>query len=186
MRSAVLTKASASKPIPIVPRREPNGKLQRAPKEEREADIIAVALNNPQRRGSRDDRRRWAIGRLILDGKVVRNDITPGILEYAAELYSKQYSQLQWLIDSRRPLAKGQFRNVPEPTVEDRDRIERAWADTKRAVRDAERAASMPLGDALVKAILDNPEHEDDLARWIILSLPAALAALVRHYELQR
>jgi hypothetical protein len=55
------------KPGIIPPIREPNGRHRRAPRGERESDIIGVALNHPHRRGNRSQLRGTAYGRLLED-----------------------------------------------------------------------------------------------------------------------
>lgn len=161
--------------------REPNGRLIRPRKKEKEADVINIALAQPHRRGSLDNRRRWAIGRLVLDGVVKHSRFGPGKLERAAELYAADYARLRWILDSRRPLAnaEGQGR---EPTPEDSVATRKAWSEASRVLRDC--------GERVVKAmdyvVLDAAPEADErtLAPWIILSLPSGLAALAAHYGL--
>jgi len=160
--------------------REPSGRLQRPSKEETEAEIKALVLAQPHRQGDTRQGRRWAIGRLILDGKVSVRDVSPEALERAAESYAYAYSQLRWIMDSKRPWLKPSGPLPPEPTLEDRERVEKAWGDVNSALR----GAGVPAHRAAEYVILDDPSDERVLASWIILSLPDALLALVRHYGL--
>jgi hypothetical protein len=163
--------------------REPNGQPQRPPKAETRAEVIAIVTAQPHRRDSAtpdDPRRESAIGRLILDGLVTVSGASTGHLFRAAELYSRAYADLRWIMDSRRPWANSSARLPAEPTEADRMAIERAWGDVSRALRDVGVRASK----AAEYVILDKPEDERVLAQWVILSLPDAMRALVRHYEL--
>lgn len=161
--------------------RGPTGHLVRKIKKETEAQIVSIARAQPHRRGSDDNRRRWPVGRLVLDGKVKHQRFGPGKLERAAELYAADYARLRWILDSRRPLAhsEGQGR---EPTPEDAVAVRKAWSNATRVLRDC--------GERVVKAmdyvVLDAAPEADErvFAPWIILSLPAGLSALAEHYGL--
>jgi hypothetical protein len=160
--------------------REPNGRLRPAPRAEREADIVAVVLAQPHRRGSGDDRRRWAIGRLILDGKVRAPGIASADLERAAEMYALAYADLRWVIDSRRPWATGGGRDRPEPTPDQDTAIRAHWSAIERVLRDAGRVAR----DAVEKAVLDDPSESWEAPFWITYGCGLALAALAKHFEI--
>jgi hypothetical protein len=174
--------------------REPNGQPQRPTREETRAEVIAIVAAQPHRRDGAtpdDPRRESAIGRLILDGLVTVSGASTGHLFRAAELYLRAYADLRWILDSRRPWANSSARPPAEPTEDDKTAILRAWGDVHGALRrccgkdtPAERAASQRAVKAAEFAILDKPEDERVLAQWIIFSLPDAMRALVRHYEL--
>jgi hypothetical protein len=178
------TFSGLGKPKPISPApRWACGKLQPRPKEETRAEVIAIVEAQPHRRDSAnpdDPRRESAIGRLILDGTVTVSGASMGHLFRAAELYSRAWADMRWIMDSRRPWANSSARLPAEPTEADRMAIERAWGDVTRALRDVGVRASK----AAEYVILDKPEDERVLAQWVILSLPDAMRALVRHYEL--
>lgn len=160
--------------------REPNGRLQRAPTAETAAEVVSIVLAQPHRRGDPDQRRRWAVGRLILDGRVRHRDHGPDLLERAAEIFAADYARYRATMDSRRPLAATSGGAGREMTTEEAEAVKARWAKVRRAVRDCgERVLS-----ACDLAVLDDPQDERILAPWIILSLPAGLGALVEHYGL--
>lgn len=166
--------------------REPSGRLQRLHDNESRARkrevVTAVVLAQPHRKGSSDRRRVWPISRLILDGKVAHSRYEPSVLERAAELYSKDYAQLRWTIDSRRPYWTGSGGGGEPATEEDKYAAETAWSDVRRAL--------MECGERVLKAmdavVLDaHPDFDErTYAPWIILSLPQGLATLAEHYGL--
>jgi hypothetical protein len=165
--------------------RQPNGQLRRVPEAETAAQIVAIALAQPHRRGDPDPRRHWPVGRLILDQVVKHSDLSPAVLERAASRYAADYSRLQRALASRRPLAVtdggGGFED-PDMLEREHQHARWAWANVQRALRDA--------GERTVKAcemaILDLAPDFDEatLAQWIILSLPAGLGTLAKFYEL--
>jgi len=169
----------------VLPRpREPSGRYQRD-QAESEAAILAVVLAQQHRNGSRDDRRRWPVGRLILDGRVARRGYLPADLERAAELYHSAYAELRWTMDSKRPWQLGSGGRARPCTPEDRARIERAWGDVTRVLRDC------PSGPR-VKQALDmliisaSPDFEERCVNtWIPDALSEGLAALVDHWGLR-
>lgn len=168
--------------------REANGRHQREPKRLSEAAQAAanraVVLAQPHRRGRLDDRRRWPIGRMILDGKVAWPELDPDSLHRAAERYHDAYASLRWVMDSRRPYANGIGGRSRAPTPDERAAIEREWGDIRRVLRDC------PSGPRVTKAmdlaILD--AHPDADYRvfnsFIPRSCAEGLAALVHHWGL--
>jgi hypothetical protein len=184
------TFSGGGRPRPMRPR-EPSGRLQRPSASETAADVVAVVLSQPHRRGDTAQGRRWAIGRLILDGAVKVRGIEASTLERAAEMYAADYARLRWVWDSKRPWLNSSGRLPPEPTEDDKERIEQAWGDVRRALRDScgdhtreHREAGARTLKAAELAILDDPSDELVLAQWIVLSLPDALRALAVHYGL--
>jgi hypothetical protein len=117
--------------------------------------------------------------------------IEASTLERAAEMYAADYARLRWVWDSKRPWLNSSGRLPPEPTEDDKERIEQAWGDVRRALRDScgdhtreHREAGARTLKAAELAILDDPSDELVLAQWIVLSLPDALRALAVHYGL--
>jgi hypothetical protein len=171
--------------------REPSGRLQRPSATETAAEVVAVVLSQPHRRGDTAQGRRWAIGRLILGGAVKVRGIEASTLERAAEMYAADYARLRWIMDSKRPWHHSTGPTPPEPTLDDKERIGRAWSDVRAALRDhygGQTKAELDAGGRLLKAvelaILDDPSDEHVLAQWIVLSLPDAMRALAVHYGL--
>lgn len=170
------------KPAISPPHREADERLQRVTRAETREECLATVLAQPHRRGWDDPARHWAIGRLILDGVICCPGVSPGKLIRAAEMYDRAWADMRWILDSRRPWINSTARRPLEPTQEDRDRIEVAWADIQRALKDACLDAPM----ACRRAILDRPEDEQALPWWLVLALPHALRALVKHFDLDK
>jgi hypothetical protein len=167
--------------------REPSGRPQRTPKAVEELETMLVVLKQPHRLGDRDQRRRWAVGRLILDGKIKHSDpgIGPDELERAADLYAMAYADMRWVMDSKRPFAALSPRRSrvldPEQEAERAEEIIAKWSMLSRALNDA----GERVRKAMEALVLDNPEHEATIAPWVILSAPAGLAALVEFFGLK-
>lgn len=161
--------------------REPNGRPQRVSDAARQADAMAVVLAQPHRNGSRDDRRRWPIGRMILDGVVSWPGIDATTLERAAEAYANAYSDVRWLLDSRRPFFKAVGGGRREPTEDERREIERQWGDMCRVLRDA--ASYERVLKSMEYAILDAAPDFDYRCfnSAVPYSCSQGLAALVDH-----
>jgi len=165
--------------------REKNGRPQRISIERQEANAMAVALAQPHRKGSRDDRRRWPIGRMILDEHISWPGISADELHRAAEAYDKAWGDVRWLLDSKRPFFNAVGGGRREPTEQERAQIERIWGDMRRVLRDAapdERAIK-----AMEYAILDASPDADyrTFNSYIPFSCAQGLAALVDHLGLR-
>lgn len=166
--------------------RQPNGQLRRPPPNQQSADIIALVLDQPHRRGSRDQRRSTLIGRLVLDGIVRHDRIHRDQLIEAADRFAADYARFQRAVASRRPLAVtgGKVLVPDDPERDEREyrAAGEAWASVRRALRDAGERAEKAAHAAILDAA---PEAEArSMAPWVVLSLPAALAALALYYGL--
>jgi hypothetical protein len=177
--------------------REPNGKPQRRPKQEIEADVIAIALAQPHRRGDRDQRRSTFIGRALLDGLIRCGDLEPSTLVLACDHYQRDYDRWRGAVESRRPLAvTGGRPQRPEPktpeewekAAEEYRSAAAAWAAVNRSLRDCGVRTEQAMAEAILFAPPD-ASHETGLAPWlapwIILELRAGVAQLVKHYRLK-
>jgi hypothetical protein len=166
--------------------REPNGQLQRLSQEETEAEVISIALAQPHRKGDRDQRRATFVGRLILDGKVRCGDLEPAVLVLACEHLQRDHARWQRAVESRRPLAVTGGRALrPEDLEEDAKEYASAaaaWAAACRSLRDAGERVESAAAWAILFAAPD-ASHET-MAPWVLLSLPAAVSQLVKHYKL--
>jgi hypothetical protein len=166
----------------LTPRREPSGKLQREPQEERTAEIVAIVLAQPHRRGSDDDRRHTPLGRLILDGKVKAAGVTPDELWRASLEYGQAFANMRRVWDSRRPWAVSEGRIPPDLSEKQRADYERAWGDCSRALRDAgvmaQKAVEFLLQDA-------GPDDEERCYGFHIThGAGLGLLALARHFKI--
>lgn len=155
--------------------RKPCGRLV----QEKGEPVSNVVLMQPHRKGSTDQNRITAIGRLILDGKVKHSRLEPADLLRAAESYSKAYANVRWIWNSRRPYAVATGHGG-EPSAAEAEVFKEAW----RRVQLALRQHGERITKAAQFAILDDPQDERVLAPWIILSLPTALGAIAEHYGL--
>jgi hypothetical protein len=174
----------------IVPTpREESGRAKRVPKAVQELEAKIVVLKQPHRKGDIDQRREHAIGRLILDKRVVHpapQTYTPAAMNRAAELYAKAYSDMRWVMGSRRPMAV----TTPGPTSTMTEAQETARAEdviqTWSALNKALNARGQRVKKAAEYVILDNISHEQEqvLPFWILFSLSAALEALVDFFGL--
>lgn len=164
--------------------REPNGDLQRPSREETTAEIISIAIAQPHRRGSADPRRRWAIGRLLLDGKVIVPEIGAAKLEQAANRYAADYHRLKRALLSKRPLAVtgGKKLSPEDPERDEREYAEAlaAWSDVTRALKDADERVRKALDFAVLDAAPDADER--CFPFWVVHSLAAGLAIIAGHY----
>lgn len=176
------------KPCISPPAREPNGRSQRLygaeGKEivETRDECLSTVLAQPHRRGFDDPGRHWAIGRLILDGIVVCPGISSGKMIHAAEDYDRAWAEMRWVLASRRPWANTTGIERKPPTEDERREAETKWGDIQLVLRDAGPVASK----ACERAILDRPEDERLIPWWFVASLPGALRALVKHFELDK
>lgn len=170
------------------PHREPNEQLQRASRVETREECLATVLAQPHRNGLDDPARHWAIGRLILDGVVSCRGISSGKLIRAAELYDRAWSDMRWIMDSRRPWINSTARRPLEPTQEDKDAINKAWADIEDALKDAgpDVRKSILYVVACERVILDRPTEGQPIPWVYVSALPHALRALVKHFELDK
>jgi hypothetical protein len=170
----------------LTPRREPSGKLQREPQEERTAEIVAIVLAQPHRRGSTDDRRATPLGRLILDGKIagMALGLTVEELFRAAEQYAEARARERRAIDVQRawacnPDARTPGELSPEKVAEWR----REWGDVRRALRDAG-----PMAVDAIHAVLAEDLHPDfeerSFAFWVKYGAGVGLAALARYFKI--
>jgi hypothetical protein len=169
--------------------REANGQLQRQSRPETRAEIIAVAVAQPHRRGSDDPRRRWPIGRLILDGKVRLDGerLPPSRAEETANRYAADYRRYQRALASKRVFAVGSGGSGEDMTPRQVEAAIDAWLAAGRALRhDLGHIVGERVEAALSAAILHAPPDHDErsLAPWIVLSLGDGLMTLGEHYGL--
>jgi hypothetical protein len=173
--------------IPVA--REGAGRVKRQTKAQQELETKIVVLKQPHRKGDIDQRREHALGRLVLDGRVSHPDkkkYTPAAMNRAAELYAKAYSDMRWVMASRRPLSV----TTPGPTSTMTEAQEAARASDVIATWSALNKALNAKGERVKKAaeyvILDNItlEQEQVLPFWILYSLTDAMEALVDFYGL--
>lgn len=161
--------------------RKPCGRLIQPPKQETVLQAKATVLSQPHRNGSTDQRRWWAIGRLILDGKIRSDIYQADELHEAASRYYGDYQRIKWVMDSRRAFAATAGGPGRDLTPEQGEAIRKDWSNICRTLAE--------MGPRCVSAaelgILDDPTRDEHtLAPWIILSLPHVLDALARHYGL--
>lgn len=163
--------------------RKPCGRLVQPTKAETIAQARSTVLNQPHRNGSTDQRRHWAIGRLILDGKVTSNLFGPDELEQAAVRVAADHKRVKRVMDSRNALASTSGGQAPDFTREQGEEIRAQWSKVSRALAGAgERCKS-----AVELAILDNPTIDEKILNpWIVLTLPASLDALCILYGLEK
>jgi hypothetical protein len=168
----------------LTPRREPSGKLQREPVEERTAEIVAIVLAQPHRRGDGDDRRSTPIGRLILDKRVAHPGLTIEELFRAVEQYTEARSRERRAIDVQRawacnPDARTPGELSPEKVAEWR----REWGDVRRALRDAGEMAQRAVQTVLAEEL--HPDTEERVySFWVTHGTGVGLAALARYFKI--
>jgi hypothetical protein len=170
----------------LTPLREKSGKLQREPVEERTAEIVAVVLAQPHRRGEADDRRSTPIGRLILDKRVAHAGLTIEELFRAAEQYTEARSRERRAIDVQRAWACNPDARTPgELSPEKADEWRREWGDVRRALRDAGEMAQKAIHTVLAEDL--HPDYEERcFSFWVTHGAGLGLAALARHFEIVR
>mgnify|MGYP000866547955 FL=1 len=151
--------------------RQPDGSIKNPPPREREQDILAVGLGNPDRRGQpdpRSPRHATLLGKLRLSGQI------DAIQFGAGERYASLRTRYLSAIAANRETAPA-MDTTQEPTarplwsgvVADEDQAQaeadtrRAWADCLSALRDASRVYhgwSRPnvLAEIIRAAVVDN------------------------------
>jgi hypothetical protein len=168
----------------LTPRREPSGKLQREPQEERTAEIVAIVLAQPHRRGSGDDRRSTPIGRLILDKRIAQAGLTVEELFRAAEQYMEARARERRAIDAQRAWACNPDARTPaDISPEKCDEWRREWGNVSRALRDAG-----PMAEDAIYAVLKEDLHPDFEERafsfWVKYGAGVGLLALARYFKI--
>jgi hypothetical protein len=177
----------------LVPLREGGGKLQRMAqvRQEAVADVVAIVLAQPHRRGFEDARSKWhlesAVGRLIEANPEWWPKAGPPKASFleAAKRYSEDWSRYKAAVtNTRRPLAVtdgGTRIDDSERELKERRDAERNWADAGRVLREKgemiERACHITICDYREEAWVPPP--------WIVYSMPIALRALIVHYGLE-
>ena len=178
---------------PVIPRaREKNGKLQREPHyeveltERQKARNRAVVMAQPHRRGDSHQNRVWPVGRMILDGGVpdFGNVGKPALLE-AARKYAGFSADVKWLLGSGRPLTVATRGERRDPTIEERDAIEKEHGNISRILRDCPVGyrAKQALDQVIIDASPDFPEASFN--SWLPRAVGYGLAALVDYWKLR-
>jgi hypothetical protein len=170
----------------LTPLREASGKLQREPQEERTAEIVAIVLAQPHRRGDGDDRRSTPIGRLILDKRIAQaGGMSIDEQFRAAELYIQAFGNIRRVWDSRRPLAHNPDGRTPSDIPVDMvRRYESEWGDIGRVLRDAGVMVTKAIEHLLQDALPDDDERV--YAFWVRYGAGVGLLALARHFGITR
>jgi hypothetical protein len=204
-------------PRGIVPRREKQGghrkRRERASMKARisVAEIKAVVLRQPHRKGSDEWGRSTAIGRLLADGLVKPLDAQPPRIALdAAHRYLQAFNGYRWAITSRRPWAgttpastrmhvatyapeQGELveaapaRRTFGSDADEVEAVERAlayWSDVERAVRDKvpDKKQAEQINKALQFAVLDEPSEDWRAPFWVCHYLPQGLKVLIDHF----
>jgi hypothetical protein len=173
----------------LTPLREASGKLQREPQEERTAEIVAIVLAQPHRRGDAfvEGGTSWSttpIGRMIRDKLITRGEMTAEELARAAEQYVEARGREKTAIASQRiwacnPDARTPTDLSPEKAAEWR----REWGDVRHALRDAG-----PMAVDAIHAVLREDLHPDTEVRcfpfWVKYGAGVGLLALARYFKI--
>lgn len=168
--------------------RHPCGKLVQPTREEREADIRGVVIDQRHRFGAVDPNDPMAgtlIGRLlggVRPAAVTVEGMTGADLHVLAQRFQDTYRRYQAALASRRAYAVtggGALRPEPDPVAE--QRAIDAWAHVCRCLR----VHSERVEKAMIAAVIDASPDMDQrtLAPWIILSLPLGFRALGEAYS---
>jgi hypothetical protein len=176
----------------LVPLVEGTGRVLRPPKEDTVAEVVALVLAQPHRRGFEDARSKWhlesPVGRLIEEHPEWWGKSCPPKASFleAAKRYSEDWSRYRAAVtNTRRPLAVtdgGTRIDDPERELKERRDAERAWGDVNRTLRDFgemyERACHLTICD----------HHSETWVPpfWIVMTMPIALRALIVHYGLEQ
>jgi hypothetical protein len=168
----------------LTPLREASGKLQREPQEERTAEIVAIVLAQPHRRGDGDDRRSTPIGRLILDRKVASPGVTIEELFRAVEQYTEARSRERRAIDAQRAWACNPDARTPQDLSPEKvAEWRREWGDVRRALRDAGEMAQRAIHAVLAEDL--HPDTEERVySFWVTHGTGVGLAALARYFKI--
>jgi hypothetical protein len=164
--------------------REPNGRAQRLPADERRSGTRSVVLNQPHRKGDDPKRpdpgRYMPIGRLIGDRRIRAPGLTPIGMRDAVEEYQRIHGNFRRALDSRRPLAVTGSGGGPDLTRSQADRYEDEYNAVRRVLRDA----GLLIERAVVHVLEDAQPSDDEraYAPWVLWGLGQGLAALMVHF----
>lgn len=179
------SKFSGKQKLLVPLRREPNGRRQRLAKPAREADIRAVVLGQPHRKGDDPKRpdtlRATPIGRLIVDRQVRVQGLSTDSLAKVVGRYNDARRNMQRVDDAKRPFAVAGGGAEPEDLAPEKKRRYKAdWEALEAVLLDC----GAMVHRAIVFALEDASPCADERAFpvWVLRSLPVGLAALARHF----
>jgi hypothetical protein len=186
----------------LVPLREPNGNYQRPLKQERVADVVAIAMAQPHRRLAENPRAAelaTPIGRLIHSSAWCAKDgprsRAAELLVDAAKRYQDDYAGWQWANESRRAWKNATWRapRVFSTQEEENDAVNdhlKKWSNVEGEIRRTLNLEGRNIGPecsgALQALVLDS-QHEDWIVpQWIVYYGEIALGVLVKFYGLDQ
>jgi hypothetical protein len=186
----------------LVPLREPNGNYQRPLKQERVADVVAIATAQPHRRLAENPRAAELaspLGRLIHAGTICAEkgprSFEAAIFVDAAKRYQDDYAGWQWANESRRAWKNATWRapRVFATQEEENDAVNdhlKKWANVEgeilRTLNAEGRNIGQQCGGALRSLVLDS-QHEDWIVpQWIVYYGEIDLTVLVKFYGLDQ